>query len=136
MPFWAELEARDLEVSKDAPIIRYGVEATSQEAPPELAWFDMPTDRAFQIPLSFGGSRLGSFLVVPSTAFCMCHSRFTLRILDPKGKVIWKEEKTAYAGVKIALGNADEFGMHKIWLTRDDHGESKQLLITGSYMGE
>lgn len=133
IPYWVELEARDLETTKNYARIRYKVAATADDAPPELAWFWMPKDRAFQIPLSFGGGELGSLLVVPTTALCMCHSRFSLRILDPEGKLIWKEEDTAYAGVKIALSNANEFGMHKIWLTRDDHGESKMFLINGSF---
>jgi hypothetical protein len=134
IPFWVELESRDLENTKDFARIRYTIEATDEDPPPELAWFWVPKDRAFQVPLSLGGSELGSLLVVPSTAFCMCHSKFNLRILDPEGKLIWKEEDTAYAGVRIALSNADEFGMHKIWLTRDDHGESKKFLISGHFI--
>lgn len=136
IPFWAELEARDLESTKGYARIRYVVVPTDEEPPAELAGFWMPKDKAFQIPLSFGGPDLGSLLVVPTTAFCMCHSRFSLRVLDPEGKLIWKEEGTAYAGVKIALSNANEFGMHKIWLTRDDHGVSKRFLISGHFLQE
>ena len=136
IPFWVELEARDMENTKDLPRIRYTIKATAEDAPPELAWFWVPKDRAFQVPLSLGGPELGSLLVVPSTAFCMCHSKFNLRILDPEGKLIWKEEDTAYAGVRIALSNANEFGMHKIWLTRDDHGESTKFLISGHLIKE
>lgn len=136
IPFWVELEARDLEITKDYARIRYTAEAIAEEAPSELAWFWVPKDRAFQLPLSFGGPELGSLLAVPSTAFCTCHSRFNLRILDPEGKLIWKEEDTAYAGVRIALSNANEFGMHKIWLIRDDHGEAKRFLISGRFIKE
>ncbi|RYG93526.1 MAG: hypothetical protein EON58_18145 [Alphaproteobacteria bacterium] len=134
IPYWVELEARDLELAKDYAHIRYTVDATAEEAPSELAWFWLPKDRVFQVPLSIGGSRLGSLLVVPSTAFCMCHSRFNLRILDPEGKLIWKEEDTAYATVGIALSKVNEFGMHKIWLTRDDHGKARKFLISGSFI--
>jgi hypothetical protein len=136
IPYWVELEARELETTKDYARISYKVELTEQEPPSGLAWFWVPKDKLFQIPLSFGGPDLGSLLVVPTTAFCMCHSRFSLRVLDPEGKLIWKEEGTAYAGVKIALGNANEFGMHKIWLTRDDHGVSKRFLISGHLLQE
>jgi len=134
IPFWVELETRDLENTKEFARIRYTVTPTEQEPPSELAGFWVPKDKMFQIPLSFGGPDLGSLLIVPTTASCMCHSRFSLRILDPEGKVIWKEEGTAYAGVKIALSNANEFGMHKIWLTRDDHGVSKRFLISGHFL--
>jgi hypothetical protein len=134
IPFWVELEARDLETSKDYARISYTVNPTDQEPPSEHAGFWVPKDRVFQIPLSFGSPELGSLLVVPKTAFCMCHSRFSLRVLDPEGKWIWKDEDTAYGGVKIALSNANEFGMHEIWLTRDDHGQSKVFLIRGSFI--
>jgi hypothetical protein len=136
IPFWVELEARDLETTKDYARIRYTVEPTEQEPPSELATFWVPKDKVFQIPLGFGGPDLGSLLVVPTTAFCMCHSKFSLRVLDPEGKLIWKEEDIAYAGVKIALGNANEFGMHKIWLTRDDHGSSTRFLISRHFLQE
>lgn len=129
-PFWGELEARDLENTKDFKRIRCAIEATDAQMPPGLAWFWLPEDRAFRIPLSVGGQELGTLLVVPSTAHCMCHSRFTLRILDPQGKLIWKEEDTAYASVRIALADDEELGLlHKIWLIRDDHGESAKFLI-------
>jgi hypothetical protein len=136
IPFWVELEARDLEATKDYTRISYTVEPTEQEPPSELAGFWVPKDKEFKIPLSLGGSELGSLLIVPTTASCMCHSRFSLRVLDPEGKVIWKEEGTAYAGVKIALSNANEFGMHKIWLTRDDHGVSKRFVISARFLQE
>jgi len=134
IPFWVELEARDVEDTKEFARIRYEIVATDEDIPPDLAWFWMPKDRAFQVPLSLGGSGVGSLFIVPSTSFCMCHSRFNLRILDPGGRLIWKDEDTGYAGVRIALSNANELGMHKIWLFRDDHGESKKFLIRGRYV--
>jgi len=66
----------------------------------------------------------------------MCHSRFNLRILDPEGKLIWKDEASAYASVKIALSNAKDSGMHMIWMNREDHGKSKKFLISGHLVKE
>jgi hypothetical protein len=131
IPFWAELDARDLQDSKNLTRIRYEIEDTKKEPPPKLAWFLVPDDRPFQIPLSLGGFEQGSLLVVPSTAQCMCHSRFTLRILDPEGKVIWKQEDAAFGGIRIALSSDDELGMHKIWMRRSDHGTNKNFIIRG-----
>ncbi|MGF1657146.1 MAG: hypothetical protein ACFCU3_09230 [Verrucomicrobiales bacterium] len=107
LPFWVELEARDLEPTKEYARLSYKVESTAQEPPSALAGFWVPKRRAFQIPFSLGGPEQGSLLVVPTTAFCMCHSRFSLRILDPEGKLIWKEETTAYGKVRIALSTAN-----------------------------
>lgn len=139
-PYWVELEARDLQPTKEFAHISYKVESTAEKPSVALAWFWMPDDEVFQIPLSLGGSRVGSLLVVPTTEYCMCHSRYSLRVLDPEGKLIWKEEGTAYAGVKIALSNsdADNYGMHNIWLTRIDHdpSESKAFLISGHFLRE
>ena len=133
IPFWGELEARDLEKTKDFSRIRYTIKATDAGTPAELAWFWLPKDGEFRIPLNIGGPELGSLLVVPSTGLCMCHSRFALRILDPEGKLIWKEEDTAYAGVRIALANGGDFGVHKIWLTRNDHGKSTTFVIRAHF---
>lgn len=96
----------------------------------------MPRDRSFQIPLDFEGPELGSLLVVPTTAFCMCHSRYSLRVLDPESKLIWRDDETAYGKVNIALSNANEFGLHKIWLIRDDHDVSKTFLISRNALQE
>ncbi len=132
LPYWAELDARDLETTKEFTRFRYEIETAKKEPPPALAWFWIPDDRPFQIPLSLGGLELGSLLIVPSTALCMCHSKFVIRILDPKGKVIWKQEDAAYGGVRIALSSDDELGRHKIWMRRGDHGGSNDFIITGS----
>jgi len=136
IPFWFELEARDIGITTEYTRSRYTIQATTKDAPSELAWFWVPKDRALTIPLNVGGPELGSLLIVPSTAFCMCHSRFNLRILDPEGKLIWKDEASAYAAVKIALSNAKDSGMHRIWMNREDHGKSKKFLISGHLVKE
>jgi hypothetical protein len=136
MPYWAELEARDLEDTKEFKRIRYEIEEVKKVPPAELAWFSIPDDKKFQIPLSFGGLGQGSLLVVPSTAQCMCHSRFNIRILDPDGRVIWKQTDAAYGGVRIALSSDDELGMHNIWLRRSDHGSNSDFIISGQSIPE
>jgi hypothetical protein len=135
IPYWAELEARDLQRTKQFARLRYTIKATDEIPPDDLAWFWIPRDREFRMPLITTASDLGNLLVLPSTAYCMCHSRFSLRILDSEGEVIWEDQDTAYAWVKIAIANdPDEPGTHKIWLTRDDHGESAQFLIRGHFL--
>jgi len=131
IPYWAELDARDLQDTKEFTRIRYKIEEVKKDPPAELAWFWIPDDQPFQIPLSLGGFGQGSLLVVPSTAQCMCHSRFTMRILDPKGKVIWQQKDAAYGGVRIALSSDDQLGMHKIWMRRSDHGTNADFIING-----
>lgn len=135
-PYWAELEARDIGPTKNFAQVRYSIEATNATAPPELAWFRLPRDRAFRTPIILGDSELGSLLAVPTTAFCMCHSRFNLRILDPEGRLIWEQKETAYGSVRIALGNDNDSATHKIWLTRDDHGKSATFLIREHFVEE
>jgi hypothetical protein len=132
LPFWAELDARDIKDTKEFKRFRYKIEDAKKEPPPELAWFWIPDDRPFQLPVSLGGFDQGSLLIVPSTAQCMCHSRFTIRILDPEGKIIWKQEDAAFGGVRIALSSDDELGIHKIWMRRSDHGTNKDFIIGGS----
>ncbi|WP_341405386.1 hypothetical protein [Luteolibacter soli] len=137
IPYWAELEARDLKGSEDFKQLTYVVEATSGEAPAGLAWFAVPRDEEFRMPLGFGGPSVGSVVVTPATAYCMCHSQFHLRILDPKGKVIWEDEGTAYGSVRIALAEEKDpeaaAPLHEIRLVRDDHGETKSFVIRGKW---
>lgn len=136
MPYWAELEARDLDDTKDFKRIRYEIEEVKKEPPAELAWFWIQDDQKFQIPLGLGGFGQGGLLVVPSTAQCMCHSKFTIRILDLKGKIIWKHTDAAYGSVRVALSSDEELGIHKIWLHRSDHGTNTTFVITGHRIQE
>ncbi len=136
LPYWAELDARDLEDTQEFTRIRYEIQEVKKDPPTELAWFWIPDDQKFQIPLSLGGFGQGSLLIVPATAQCMCHSRFTLRILDPMGRVIWKQADLAYGGLRIALSSDDELGLHKIWMRRSDHGTNADFIITGQAIQE
>ena len=136
IPYWSELEARDLEATKDFRQLKYSIATETENPPSGLAWFSMPRDRTFSIPLNLFGPDPGSLEVVPTTAYCMCHSKYILRILDPKGKVIWKEENIAFAEVQIALYQAKDSNLHEIRLVRDDHGETRSFVIRGKFVGE
>ena len=127
LPYWAELEARDLPEGGVLPL-PYTLSATNAAPPAGLAWLHANDDREFRMPIGQVGDH-GTLLIVPSTAFCMCHSRYVIRILDPEGKVAWKDTVTAFAGVRIALADAEGFGRHEIWLKRDNHGEKEKFLI-------
>lgn len=133
MPYWVELEARDIMPSELAGRLEYTTSTVTIDAPTGLAWFWAPDDKPLRIPLSYGGPNLGTLLIVPSTAHCMAHSRYVLRVLDGNGLLVWTDEKTLFAGVKIALSDIDKDSMHEIWIYRDDHGKEERFQITGAF---
>lgn len=133
LPYWCELEARDILPSELAGSLQYSTSTVTIDAPSGLAWFSMPDDQPLRIPLGFGGPDLGTLLIVPSTAHCMAHSRYVLRVLDGKGLLIWTDEKTLFAGVKIATSDVDKDSIHEIWIYRDDHGEEARFQIKGAF---
>lgn len=133
-PYWEELEARDLSASEERKFVNYSV-ALSKEAPPkELAWFGIPREGGLRLPIAYAGDGLGTLLVLHSTAYCCCHDRYSFRILDHEGKVIWKDDETVYGGVKIALSDPrgseiDVATMHRVWISRLDHWNKEETFV-------
>jgi len=129
LPYWAELEARDIPRSELAGKRIYSTLPVTTNTPSGLAWFWLLDDQPFRIPLGSSVPESGSLLIVPSTAQCMCHPRYVLRILDEKGLLVWSDERNLFAGVKIALTDLDNDSVHEIWIERDDHGEKARFQI-------
>jgi hypothetical protein len=129
MPYWLEVEARDLPKS---PTFRpdYFKVTKLKELPKGLAWFGAPTKAVLQLPLELLPLSIGTLHVTPSTAHCMAHSRFALRVLDEAGKVIWQEDTLALATSEFAVADVDEDGVHEVYLRRNDHGKVDFFLIT------
>lgn len=135
-PYWVELEARDLEPTEDYARLGYTVEFVEQPPALRLPGFPALGDEVSRLPLGIGGRELGSLLVVPATSYGMSYSRFSLRVLDPDGKVIWKDEDTAYGTTTIVLSHATEFGIQDIWLIRGAGSETKTFRIRGHLLQE
>ncbi len=123
LPYWAELEARDLPVAESIHADRYKIAKTmADRLPPSPAWYSIPKHSGFSAPLGMGRD-IGKLLVVPTTAFCMCHSRYCIRILDAEGQVIWKDETSAYGSVRVSIADIDDDTMHEVFIERHDHGK-------------
>jgi hypothetical protein len=131
MPYWLEIEARDLPKSPTFHPDRFKV-TKLKELPKGLAWFGAPEESVLQLPLELLPLSLGRLHVTPSTAHCMAHSRFALRVLDEAGKVIWQEDTLAFATSEFAVADVDEDGMHEVYLRRNDHGTEEYFSITQS----
>lgn len=127
LPYWDELEARDIGQSSAYSAENYEISTPKDEFPSGLAWFLVP-DRKVSTPIKIDFFQ-GTLLFIPSTAHCMVHSRFSIRILDPNGLVLWEDDKTALADVRFALADIDQDGLHEILLIRDDHGKEDRFLI-------
>lgn len=127
LPYWAELEARDLPLSDVRATFK--VEKVVDTFPRNYPWFSAPDDKAFELPFSLLPGYSGRVLITPATALCMCHSRYSVRILDGEGKVIWKDTTTNYAAISVAVADEDEDGRHELLLTTGGHEEKTRFRI-------
>jgi hypothetical protein len=128
LPYWLELEARDIEHSEAYHPKLYAVDKLDEEFPTGLAWFWVPRYEEFRIPFKWTPYSQGQLLIVPHTAHCMARSRFTIRILDRDGKLVWQDDGTAFGAVRLAVADTDEDGAHEIYIDRDDHHGRKDRL--------
>lgn len=131
IPYWAELEARDLPTREGRQGINYRLEQFNGVVPAELAWFSLPQDGKFETPLGVGPGAYGRLNMVRATAHCMAESRITLRVIDRDGVVIWKHNSETYGSLRVALGGDIEPGLHKIWVWRracSDSGDNFFLI--------
>ena len=129
LPYWQELEARDIERSGAFHPKRFTTEKLDGEFPAGLAWFWVPKDRDLTTSFNWTQFEQGNLLIVPKTAHCMAHSRFAIRILDRDGKLVWQDTDTALAAVRFAIADTDQDGAHEIYIDRDDHGEETRFHI-------
>lgn len=121
MPYWAELDARDMP-DADVADLDFVIEEFKGEFPKKVAWFWLSGDQPFETPFGITSLYHYKVRIVPMTAYCMCHSRYCIRVLDTEGKVIWIDSKTAYAAVSVALSEADDGLGHELLIRRNDHG--------------
>jgi hypothetical protein len=128
MPYWAELEARDLPASTEYTKFHFDLAKVDDATPKGLAWFWLSSKEVFEMPFAFG-DRFGSVMIVPTTGFCMCHSRYCIRLLDPDRKVVWSDTDTAFAGIALAVADEDEDLNQEILIRRDDHGQKSNFRI-------
>lgn len=132
IPYWSELEARDIARSAEFDSENYTVEETEEDFPPNLAWFWVPKDRQVSSLIGLDGFEQGQLIFTPTTAHCMAHSRFAIRVLDADGRILWHEDSTALADVRFAIADVDRDGLHEILLDRNDHGKASRFLIERS----
>lgn len=129
IPYWAELTARDLEETEDFEDLDFVVDEFEGNFPQHLAWFALSDDKPFEIPLGITSLLHFKVLIVPTTAFCMCHSRYCIRILDTSGKVVWKDSDTAYGGVSVAVAESDGSFGNELLIRRYDHGMDASFIV-------
>ncbi len=129
IPYWSELEARDIVRSNRFNSANYIVEESKEDFPPNLAWFWAPADRRISTLIGVSEVEQGQLIFTPTTAHCMAHSRFAIRVFDPDGRLLWRDDSIALASVRFAVADIDRDGLHDILLDRDDHGRASRFLI-------
>jgi hypothetical protein len=131
-PYWIEMENRGVKKSKEFEKKNYLIEEFTGEPPANLAWFSVPENRQISTLIGVNESQQGKLMFNPTTAFCMCHSRFAIRVLDEEGCLVWQDESLSFGGVRFAVADINSDGLHDILLDRYDHGETKRFLIKRS----
>lgn len=129
LPYWHELEARDIPRSEHFDEGCYTIEDYEKEWPPNTAMFRAIRDRPIATQFVVHPAIQGEVLITPSTAHCMLHSRFALRILDMNGELLWLNDETLCADVVFAVSDIDNDGFHEILIDQNDHGETSRLVI-------
>ena len=124
IPYWRELEARDIPKSKAFSKTTYTIAPYQRGLPPDLAWFGVD-DTMTPVPLGLR-SEVGSLLIVPTTAYCMDYSRFALRVLL-RAEQKWTELNRAkvdfFTNRRIALA-----GPYSLFLVGLTAGTDRALL--------
>ena len=129
VPYWDELEARDIKKSSLFSNKAYELASYSGEVPMHLAWLSIPKWKPLTTAFSYDLVEQGKLLITPTTAHCMAHSRFSVRVLDAEGRVIWQDLNTLVADLRIALTDIDRDGSHDVIIDQNDHGKSTRFLL-------
>jgi hypothetical protein len=130
LPYWEELECRDIPKSDRFSDHRYSVaEIHAVPLPSHSDWVDLSTERKNSMPISIAKDLEGTLRITASTAHCMAESRFALRILDENGKVLWVDDTTLYGSFRVALTDLNSDGVQEILLHRTSHSQDAFFLI-------
>lgn len=129
VPTWDELEARDLKKSELFDRDHYQIVKLDTDFPAGLAWLGMSRTQEVRLPFVTKFGSTGTLLVGPTTALCMCHSRFAIRILHEDGSLIWEDSDSAYGSVQIAMADTDGDRIHEVYFETKDHGKSARYVL-------
>lgn len=129
VPTWVELEARDLKKSELFDRNHYQVVKLDNDFPAGLAWLGMSRTQELRLPFVTKFWSTGTLLFGPTTARCMCHSRFAIRILHEDGSLIWEDSDSAYGAVQIAMADTDGDRIHEVYFEANDHGKSARYVL-------
>ncbi|YCM43089.1 hypothetical protein V2O64_17415 [Verrucomicrobiaceae bacterium 227] len=131
LPSWHELLAREFPKSKIFKDHQFLANEVNPEPSKEFIWSEQKRLTPLRMPLSLGKNNQGQLELTPSCRYCICHSYFTLRILDKQGGIIWKSSDHLFKGlVKVSLEDSDSDGWQEIYLDCDDHGKEKRFKVS------
>lgn len=132
-PYWTELQLRDTPKSPSYADGLFRVRPLKGEHPLGLAWFCVAKDGLLRFPIGLAFDHQGTVLVSKKTAYCMCHERYAIRILDADGRLLWQEQEVALASCRFAVVDKDGDGVHEILIDREDHGKSARFVIRANH---
>jgi hypothetical protein len=129
MPSWLELEARDLPKSEFLDKKHFALENFPGDFPKGLAWHGLRSDESFSLPFELRQFAGGELLINPTTAYCICHSRFAIRVRSSESGVIWHDDAALFGAIRVAMTDLNSDGAHEVLLRVTDHGKESQLIL-------
>lgn len=129
MPSWLELEARDLPKSEFFDKKHFALEKFPGDFPNGLAWNALRSDEPFSVPFELRQFAGGELLINPTTAYCICHSRFAIRVRSRESGVIWHDDAALFGAIRVATTDLNSDGAHEVLLRVTDHGKESQLIL-------
>lgn len=134
LPYWTELQLRDTPKSPRYADGLFRVRPLKGEHPQGLAWFSVAKDGLLRFPIRLAFDHQGTVFVSNKTAYCMCHERYAIRILDADGRLLWQEQEVALGFCRFAVVDKDGDGVHEILIERYDHGKSARFVIRAKHV--
>lgn len=75
-------------------------------------------------PLRYAPGKVGKVAINRTTAFCMCHNRFALRVFDSTGCFIWEDQTNVYGAAFVAVADLTGDGTDEIVVYQEEHGKT------------
>jgi hypothetical protein len=125
----------DLKTNQAVYVVTYedGTYTVSQSGKVErIEWPDhsvMSRKPEAEHAINYGKGDAGSLKFNPSTAYCMCHSRYAMRLFDETGEYVWENQDNVYGNHYPVVYDFQNDGIDEIVIFREDHSDESLLIF-------
>ncbi len=121
VPTWSELKARDLAKSGFYDDSFFLLEEFKGEFPVGLAWYCVE-DSEIKFPFNTDlAPYVGGLILSPTRGLAPAPAKFSIRILDEKGGVVWQRDEVVQGKLRVAIGSRQKSGAHEFYIKASDY---------------